>query len=134
MEGTLKYEDSEEVYTGSFVDGQKACGTITYKNGDEFSGDFKNSRRFCGVMRFANSSEIYQGEFNEFGQFHGYAKHTTSDGDHYSGCFVNGQRQGQGQLILGDGGGTYTGEFFNNEMHGNGCFTMPGGAEYIGEF
>lgn len=37
-------------------------------------------------------------------------------------------------MILKDNGGTYIGDFVNNLMHGNGCFTMPDGSEYVGEF
>lgn len=35
---------------------------------------------------------------------------------------------------MADNGGTYLGQFFNDEMHGNGVFTMPDGGQYIGEF
>ncbi len=37
-------------------------------------------------------------------------------------------------MQLANDGGVYIGDFENDEMHGNGCFTMPDGGEYIGEF
>jgi hypothetical protein len=37
-------------------------------------------------------------------------------------------------MILKDNGGTYVGDFDEDLMHGNGCFTMPDGSEYVGEF
>jgi hypothetical protein len=52
---------------GTFVDGCKECGVMTYLNGDEFSGEFKDSHKFMGVMKFKNSPMVYKGEFNELG-------------------------------------------------------------------
>jgi hypothetical protein len=43
-------------------------------------------------------------------------------------------KSGQGSLVLANNKGTYVGEFENDEMHGNGCFTMEDGSEYFGEF
>jgi len=37
-------------------------------------------------------------------------------------------------LTLANGKGDYVGEFKEDEMQGNGCFTMEDGSEYIGEF
>jgi len=37
-------------------------------------------------------------------------------------------------MILKENGGTYVGDFNEDLMHGNGCFTMPDGSEYVGEF
>ena len=72
---------------GTFIDGQKECGVYQYKNGDEFSGEFKDGRRFMGVMTYKGRQEIYQGEFNEEGKYHGSGKLTNDDGDKYSGEF-----------------------------------------------
>ena len=37
-------------------------------------------------------------------------------------------------MILKAEGGSYLGDFQNDLMHGNGCFTMSDGSEYVGEF
>ena len=107
---------------------------MMYKNGDEFSGEFKDSRRYMGVMTFKQTGDVYRGEFNEKGLFHGGGDLKSAEGDIYKGLFVNGAKEGQGQMILKDNGGTYVGDFNQDLMHGNGCFTMPDGSEYVGEF
>ena len=40
-------------------------------------------------------------------------------------------KNGQGILELKDAGGCYVGEFKDDLMHGNGCFTMPDGSERL---
>jgi hypothetical protein len=71
----LKYHEIDEVYVGSFVDGLKDCGVYSYKNGDEFSGEFKDGKKYMGVMTMKESGDVYKGEFNEDGLFHGAGKH-----------------------------------------------------------
>jgi hypothetical protein len=61
-----------------------------YKNGDEFGGEFKNGKRYMGVMTYKGSNEIYQGEFNDQGLYHGSGRHTNNDGDKFSGELENG--------------------------------------------
>ncbi len=84
---------------------------MMYKNGDEFSGEFKDSRRYMGVMTFKQSGDVYRGEFNDNGLFHGGGDLKSAEGDIYKGLFVNGAKEGQGQMILKDNGGTYVGDF-----------------------
>jgi hypothetical protein len=60
---------------------------LKYKNGDEFGGEFKNGRKFMGVMTFAHTKDVYRGEFNEEGLFHGGGDLTTEEGDIYKGMF-----------------------------------------------
>lgn len=47
-----------------------------------------------GVMTYKGRKEIYQGEFNEEGKYHGSGKLENDDGDKYSGEFENGYRHG----------------------------------------
>jgi hypothetical protein len=54
---------------------------MTYKNGDEFSGEFKDSYRFMGIMNYKDSKEVYKGEFNQNGEYHGSGKLFDSEGD-----------------------------------------------------
>lgn len=65
---------------------------------------------------------------------HGAGKMIYENGDVFTGQFVDGMKSGQGSLVLASGKGTYVGEFEDDEMHGNGCFTMEDGSEYFGEF
>ncbi len=55
------------MFVGTFLDGQKECGVMQFKNGDEFSGEFKDSTHYMGVMTFKDTGAIYKGEFNEIG-------------------------------------------------------------------
>lgn len=85
-EGTLKYYEGD-IFVGTFKNGLKECGVLKYKNGDEFGGEFKNGRKFMGVMTFAHTKDVYRGEFNEEGLFHGGGDLTTEEGDIYKGMF-----------------------------------------------
>ena len=86
MEGTLSYK-SGETYVGTFKNGQKECGVQTYLNGDQFSGEFRDSARYMGVMKYKGSSQVYKGEFNADGQYHGSGSLLNEAGDKYSGEF-----------------------------------------------
>jgi hypothetical protein len=99
VEGTLKYLDEQEEYVGTFIHGEKHCGVLTNRH-YTFSGEFLNSCKFSGKMTFAGTSEIYEGDFNTDGQFHGHGKHTNEFGDFYSGAFENNLRHGYGLLEL----------------------------------
>lgn len=49
-----------------------------------------------GVMTFKSTKDVYKGEFNEEGLFHGGGNLTSAEGDVYSGLFENGAKSGQG--------------------------------------
>jgi len=144
-QGTLTYENGD-VYTGEFTeDGLRETGEIKFMNGDEFAGLFEDGAIKCGIMTF-KSGDVYSGEFKD-SMFDGSGKMIYANGDEFSGEFKAGAKHGSGQLVLaikdseaagGDAEdrnmGIYIGEFFEDEMHGNGTFTFKDGSEYIGRF
>jgi len=80
---------------------------------------------------------VYRGEFNERGEKHGQGKMTWSNGDVYTGAFVNDQRQGHGTLVFAYGSkdqGEYVGGWLDNVMHGQGTRRYPNGDVYVGEY
>lgn len=54
------------------------------------------------------------------------------DGSYYEGNFVRGEIEGHGFRVFGLTGGTYTGQFHEGEMHGEGVFQLPNGTQYEG--
>mmetsp|Transcript_79924 Transcript_79924/g.232011 ORF Transcript_79924/g.232011 Transcript_79924/m.232011 type:complete len:408 (+) Transcript_79924:31-1254(+) len=76
----------------------------------------------------------YDGEVNVQGLRHGRGRYTYPNTFFtYDGEWVEGQKHGQGKLILGDGS-LYEGEFKNGEIEGQGRRTWASGAEYTGQF
>ena len=62
---------------------------------------------------------------------------TWPNGQSYIGEWKNGQADGQGTLIYGDGpfkGGKYIGQFSNNIQSGRGTYTVANGDKYVGEW
>ncbi len=62
---------------------------------------------------------------------------TWPSGQRYVGEWKNGQANGHGTLIYGEGpfkGHTYIGQFLNNDQSGQGTYTIPNGERYVGEF
>ena len=67
MEGSLNYEERNETYVGTFKNGLKHVGIMTYANGGEYSGEYLEGRRFVGQMTYKETGHIYNGEYNEEG-------------------------------------------------------------------
>jgi len=78
----------------------------------------------------------YEGPLNVYGQRHGLGTLKWSNGDVYSGNFVNGVRQGAGKLTFGKNGagGEYVGDWKSNLMHGTGSRRFPNGDLYTGPY
>lgn len=78
--------------------------------------------------------EIYEGEFNEAGQYHGEG-HLLSfhNGESYNGGWEKGKRNGRGTCIYANGS-SYIGEWKNDLYHGPGSLLEENGREYSGDF
>jgi hypothetical protein len=63
----------------------------------------------------------------------GHGTYIYAGGEKYVGDFVDGKRQGQGELTKTDGE-TYTGGWLNDVFSGQGTYIWSNGAKYIGEW
>lgn len=63
----------------------------------------------------------------------GEASEEFTDGDYYSGSYVNGKRDGMGTYSFNNGD-IYTGEWKDDEISGAGKYMFADGASMIGEF
>jgi len=58
----------------------------------------------------------------------------TKEGWTYLGQFLRGRLSGQGQLILPNNQGRYSGEFARHKFDGIGVYTFPDGVKWHGYF
>ena len=148
------YPDGER-YEGSYENGQRDQGTMTWPDGRRFEGSFKNDRiHGNGTYTWPDGAQ-YLGSFVE-SKMHGQGTYTWPNGKRYDGSFKDGRMHGQGTLVWSSGKrfegsfvyskmhgqGTlmlpdhrqYKGSFQNDRIHGRGTYTWPDGARYRGSF
>lgn len=66
--------------------------------------------------------------------FTGKAQVQYQKGETYDGMYVNGKREGEGEMIYGETGKKYKGEWKNDKKDGIGKMTYGEEAEYTGHF
>jgi hypothetical protein len=121
---------------GTWQDGVLISGT-RHQNGDDyvFTGLFHtNGHVREGTMTFRNGVEFH-GTFNDEGNFkHGKMTHLGryDKNGWYEGDFVDGMRNGRGQLY--EDGVLFTGTWKDDLMHGKGTMVMPNGTTYDGSW
>ncbi len=99
-QGVKWYADSSR-FEGQFENGQKKCGTYTYRDGSVYKGCFeKNRRTGYGVYTYANG-ESFSGSFVDDKKF--YGEYRSANGDVYTGTFLNNKPDGYGTLQLANG-------------------------------
>lgn len=104
------------------------AGYLRYEgefDSDEANGQGKLVRWFQG-----GEQDVFEGEFRN-GSVHGFANYSGPDGTVYRGQFVDGLRQGNGELSVR--GTSYTGEFFQGARHGVGRYRSAK-ASYSGHY
>ena len=106
----------EGIYTGEIADEQPVgYGTFVYRNEE-------------GIQC------VYEGEFAE-NTFNGNGTLTKETGEVYSGVYMNGMLNGQGQYFNENGELIYEGMFVNDYLTGDGTMYTPNGFKmYSGEF
>lgn len=91
---------------------------MIYENGDVFQGEFeKGAKHGSGSLTLAKKKPedaSGQAESEE-------SKQTSVD-------------KVMKEQVAGDNEGVYIGEFYEDQMHGNGTFTFSDSSEYIGRF
>mmetsp|Transcript_24710 Transcript_24710/g.68930 ORF Transcript_24710/g.68930 Transcript_24710/m.68930 type:complete len:289 (-) Transcript_24710:256-1122(-) len=107
-------------YVGGWeADLKTGAGVETYEDGTVYEGNFKQGYRHGkGKLRWSDGS-TYEGEFRNnnqegIGTFKWRSKHPHNSG------FVT-TRQ-------------YTGEWYDNQLHGNGRYDFPDGTAYEGQY
>lgn len=145
---------NKEGYEGSLIDGQRQDGELFWANGNRYEGQYFNNLPEGYGKLIYNTGITYVGHFHEgqyhgkgtlttyegeyvgefkYGSFDGYGTFSYSNGDIFTGNYINGIRQGKGILYY-NGGGSYEGEYSDNIRHGMGILTSPAGDVYQGGF
>eukprot|EP00162_Nutomonas_longa_P013400 comp21557_c0_seq1/m.47237 comp21557_c0_seq1/g.47237 ORF comp21557_c0_seq1/g.47237 comp21557_c0_seq1/m.47237 type:complete len:786 (+) comp21557_c0_seq1:92-2449(+) len=122
-----------DTYKGAYENGLKhGKGIMHYSNGSEYDGHWVCDKRE-GWGEYRCGKAFYRGDWNN-DLPHGNGLQMTANGAMYNGPFVQGRRHGlKGQLSFPDGN-IYTGEFVNGQAQGQGDMVYPNGARYLGEF
>jgi len=82
----------------------------------------------------ANSTaEEYEGEYDDIGLRSGHGTLKFSNGDTYTGGFLEGYRHGRGEIKFADGS-KYNGAWEHDKYHGYGQRCFANGDMYIGHF
>jgi hypothetical protein len=109
--GTLYYNDSGDLYKGSFKDGLKhGHGELKYYNGDKYIGEFYQDHQ------------------------HGKGHFITNNGFTYVGNFTLNSLLGKGQIYNNFNNLIYEGDFLNNLPHGFGISYVNGEILYVGNW
>lgn len=108
-EGTLYYNDTGDLYKGTFKNGLKhGLGEFHYYNGDKYIGEF------------------YKDEM------HGKGKYINNNGYTYEGNFTLGTLLDEGKIFNVNGELLYEGEFINSLPHGFGISYINNTVSYVG--
>ena len=131
--GFGKFTTSYYVLIGMWKeDNFSGWGRESRCNGDVFEGRYENGF-LNGKGIFLNSNQSkYIGEFKNMRRW-GKGKLATNK-IIYEGDFYNNQMHGNGRIKFLENGLEYIGEFKYNQIHGHGVFKWRNGNEYEGEF
>ena len=110
--------DSGRVSSGSFSPGGGAAVSVS---------------RDSAAISLYGSGWQYIGGFNERGQ-NGAGSFIFQDGSVYTGGFMNGLADGDGEFTDASGNVIYTGQFRNGLYNGQGIYYSPEGWSYEGGF
>jgi hypothetical protein len=85
--------------------------------------------------RLLQRDDVYEGEKNEAGEFHGQGKMSFASGDVYEGSWSQGEMHGEGTMKFSNSNdGSYVGEWKIGKFDGKGVLTMASGNRYEGDF
>jgi hypothetical protein len=104
---------------------------IIYKDKSEYIGTtLKGLRHGKGLYKTPDGL-VYEGEWKN-NKYDGFGSLIYSDNSSYTGNFREGNKEGNGKLVLGKT--IYDGEFLNDNKHGQGKETYPDGSCFQGRF
>lgn len=107
-----------------------------YADGSSYDGEVLGHSQAggChpGILTVAANPRTAQWEDSEM---NGYGLFKFPNGNHYTGSFRNGFKEGQGTLLYAGTGEKYTGSWFNDKAHGDGELVYAGGdTRYTGQW
>ncbi len=116
-------------YIGEFQNGKKhGKGIEKDPDGNYIIGQWKNDKEDGFVSIYNSNNEImFSGEMKEGKPLKAPQKHDVPDGCVFGDC-----ANGFGHFKYQDGG-TYIGEFKNEQPHGQGTIKWANGAKYVGD-
>ena len=149
---SLKDVSAEECVSGDCQNGRGILELETPFGKGRYEGNFRDGE-FDGFGRLEvpvsfTQREVYVGHF-AMGQREGRGTHWNGKGDLYIGDWANNERNGRGtyafklaewrenqhtEFWLKDNTENYTGEFLNDNFHGEGVYRWKDGQKYVGGF
>lgn len=102
------------------------------ESGVYYEGEWNENGLFHGRGTKVTEDSVYEGTFRN-GNFDGFGRFISIEGDYYQGEFKNGKCNGKGKFVL-KYEFVYEGDWFNDMRHGWGKETLPNGEVYEGEF
>lgn len=152
----IQYWKGGGMYEGEWHEGQlQGQGRMIFPNGDIYRGSWLNSQMHGNgkYVRFSIGA-YFDGNWS-YGLQDGYGEEFWPDGSEYKGNYKGGKKDGKGvfkctastytgdfsnDLMEGQGTmewadkRTYCGQWLANQMHGTGEFQWPDGRRYNGEY
>jgi hypothetical protein len=107
--------------------------TKRWPNGDSYQGQLLNDKPHGhGTMNYFEDGRTYVGSWVN-GTRQGRGEVTWPSGSRFEGEIKNDMKNGQGKHRSADGS-VYSGLFQDNKMHGHGVYTWPSGHRYEGQW
>ena len=146
QEVTFENDKMQYVGTAKSADEGAATEPVTIENfvkhgsgvevnkveGTTYSGQFKDGKHHGkGILSFDGSGDEYVGSFDD-GNIHGEGKFTFSNGDIYTGEFVNNEMKSG--VLEKKNGDEYAGDFVNDLYDGYSLYKYANGDVYCGDF
>jgi hypothetical protein len=122
-------------YEGEFADGLRHGAGVEYSpEGYIIEEGIYQKGELIEGKTYKDGVLVYEGQYKNW-KFHGIGRLIEDDGYIHEGSFINGMREGQGNIYYPDGENLYfTGEFQSDRMHGKGeVFYINGDLLYSGD-
>ena len=124
----FKDSSSYTEFNGSWIEGNFSDGTLIYKNEDSFKGSFLDGRKYKGTLTFASGGDLL--ESNEtrvqyLAKMIENKEAVNSDlvWKEFKGVWHD-ETNSEGTLLY-ESGSKYVGQLKCNKRHGKGIYTYP---------
>jgi len=113
--------------------GREGYGIIKYPDSSLYEGFIANNLKTIRGIFIDHKCNYYSGDFSE-DKAQNYGVYVSSDGNKYSGYWVNDYQEGEGTEYYADTKATYVGLFVKGEKHGEGTLELADKTKYKGAF